>query len=422
MAKTARNRLTDIAIKKAARPLAKPLADGGNLLLAETAAGRLKWVVRYYLHGKRAQIWLGEYPKTKLSDARLLRDGIEAQASKGVDPKIARKAAIQAVATGTTFKQFVEAHGEGLAPAAPKGRREWMAAMTGKVGILAEMEPGKITGDEIAQVLAPIWLTKPATAKKRLAGIATILRAARGRGLITHAGWVNPACYRTSFSGVMKKPTLVEVGRASMAYADTPGFMVDLQARPGALARAVEFILLTACRANEALAATWAEIDLDGKVWAIPAARMKGGVEHVVPLAPAALAVLKRVRPKGGVVAREYIFPAHRHAAGCFDPGSALDLLRELRPDAVDPVSGRPITTHGFRATFFSWATEASDYGDRLVNTALAHKVADRVQRAYDRSDQLEKRRPLMDAWAAFVTAVNVTAANSDDLQEADAA
>ena len=220
MTKTARNKLTDVEIRKAARPFAKALSDGGNLYLAEMEnTGLLKWRVVYRLRGKKATIWLGAYPKLSLRDARKRRDEIEEQAESGVDPKIARK--VGTLATGMTFKQKVEAHGEDLAPQAPKARREWIAAMTGKVGKLADMQPGAITGDDIAEVMKPIWLTKPATAKKRLAGIATVLRAARARGLITTPGWSNPASYRDSFSGVMGQ---AETPREAMPYADVPGF------------------------------------------------------------------------------------------------------------------------------------------------------------------------------------------------------
>jgi integrase len=405
MTKTARCKLTDVEIRKAARPFARALSDGGNLYLAEMEnTGLLKWRVTYRLRGKKATIWIGAYPKLSLRGARERRDEIEVQASKGVDPKVAR---IGTLASSMTFRQFVELHGADLAPVAPKGRREWLAAMTGKVGALADMQPGAITGDDIAQVMKPIWLTKAPTAKKRLAGIATVLRAARARGLITTPGWQNPANYRSSFVGVMKKPVVRETPREAMPYADVPGFVAELRYRPGALAMALEFIVLTSTRANEGLAARWDEIDQNAKVWTIPAVRMKGlrgrQREHQVPLSAAALAVLDGAAGKYGVTG--LIFPAHKHTAGYFDAGAALDLLRDLRPGKV--------TTHGFRSSFFDWASEMTDHSDRVVNAALAHLVKDRVQRAYDRSALLEKRRPLMTDWGDFCTSQCVVAANA---------
>ncbi len=313
MTKTARNKLTDVEIRKAARPLPKALSDGGNLYLAEMPnTGALKWRVTYKLRGKKATIWIGAYPKLALKDARKRRDVIEDQASKAIDPKVARKAATGAL--GMTFKQFVEAHGEDLAPHAPKSRKEWIAAMTGKVGSLADMQPGAITGDDVAAVVSPIWTSKAPTAKKRLAGIATVLRAARARGLITTPGWTNPASYRDSFSGLMKKPVHEETPRAAMAYADLPQFMADLRAQPGPLALALEWIVLTGVRAAEGLAATWGEIDREAKVWTIPAARMKGENgkkrEHQVPITAAMLDVLDRVAPTAGAAKpTDFIFP-----------------------------------------------------------------------------------------------------------------
>ena len=409
MTKTTRCKLTDVEIRKAARPFAKALSDGGNLYLAEMPnTGALKWRVTYWLRGKKATIWIGAYPKLSLRDARKRRDEIEEQASKGIDPKVARRT--RATSAGLTFKLFVEAHGADLAPLAPKGRREWLAAMTGKVGVLADMQPGAITGDDIAEVMKPIWIAQAATAKKRLAGIATVLRAARARGLITTAGWTNPASYRDSFSGAMKKPVHREKPREAMSYPDVPAFMRDLRAKPGPLARGLEWIVLSGVRASEGLGACWGEIDLDAQLWSVPASRMKGTTgkkqEHQVPLSATMLDVLDRAAPKRRARRpSDFIFPAARHGAGYFDPGAALDLLRELRPGTV--------TVHGFRSSLFDWSQEATDYSDRLANAALAHAVKDRVQRAYDRSKLLEKRRPLMADWSRFCTSKCMVAANA---------
>jgi integrase len=413
MTKTTRNRLSDIEIRKAARPFAKALADGGNLYLDQMpTTGSLKWKVVYKLRGKKATIWLEHpYPKLSLKDARRRRDEIEDQASKGIDPKVARKAGT--TPAGMSFRAFIEKHGEDLAPPAARGRREWLHAMKTKVGALADMELGAITGDHVADALKPIWLTKPPTAKKRLSGIATVLRAARARGLIDTVGWTNPASYRDSFSGVMKKPVHIEAPREAMAYADVPAFIADLRARSGPLAMALELIILSGVRVSEALGATWAEVDREARVWTIPATRMKGATglkrEHAVPLTAPMLDVLDRAMPKGGAGPTSYIFPSRVHGAGCFAKDDPLDLLRELRPGSL--------TVHGFRSSFFDWSQEVSDYSDRLVNSALAHVVKDRVQRAYDRSALIERRRPLMEAWTTYVT-TPVLAANSDTREE----
>jgi integrase len=109
----------------------------------------------------------------------------------------------------------------------------------------------------------------------------------------------------------------------------------------------------------------------------------------------------RRGRPNPG----DFVFPSYRHNAGCFDPGAALDLLRELRPGSA--------TVHGFRSAFFDWAMETTDYSDRLVNAALAHVVKDRVERAYHRSTLVERRRLLMEAWNAHCL-TPVAAANTD--------
>ena len=188
--------------------------------------------------------------------------------------------------------------------------------------------------------------------------------------------------------------------------------MIDLRAQPGALALALEWIVLSSARATEGLAATWGEIDREAKVWTIPADRMKGEAgkrrEHQVPLSAAMLDVLDGAAPKDGSTPKPgtFLFPSRTHAAGWFDRGAALDLLRDLRPGAL--------TVHGFRSAFFDWSQEATDYSDRLVNAALAHVVRDKVQRAYDRSKLVEKRRPLMADWGAYCLALCIPAANTD--------
>ena len=317
-----------------------------------------------------------------------------------------------------TFKQFVEAHGADLAPAAPRARREWIAAMTTRVGLLADMQLGAITGDDIAEVMKPIWLTTPPAATKRLAGIARVLRAARARGVIDAPGWSNAAGLQAvSFSGVMKLAGAHrEKPSEAMSYSDIPA----VHRRPGGRGAAHchwawRWIVQTAVRA-EALGARWCEIDREALVWTIPAARMKGQTgkkqAHQVPLSAAMLDVLERAMPKRGPAPQpgDYIFPSYRHAAGCFDPGSALDLLRDLRPGTV--------TVHGFRSTFFGWTQETTDFSDRLANAALAHAVLG-VQGRYDRSTLVERRRQLMQAWGQFCTTTDIPAANDAPAPEA---
>jgi integrase len=434
MSRTVQNKLTDKAIRGASRPFPKAgLSDGGNLHLLEMPnTGTLKWRVLYRLDGKTATMWLGAYPRTTgapgvtLAEARRLRDEIEELARKGINPKV-RSGVRGAPAVGNTFGKLAIDYAADIAPPAEKSRKEWLKnlADVGAVDLGAcrfgDKLPGEITGEDIRTAIAPIWFERPAKATKTLTAIGSVLRAARGRGEITTPGWSNPADYRSNFSGVLKKPVRRERHHEAMAWADLPLFMAELRARPlvigsarpePKLALALELIILTASRANEVLQARWGEFDRETMVWTVPPVRMKGTtglkVEHQVPLTPAMIGVLDRAGGKGP--ASGYVFPSYRSRKyGKFAAGAALNLLRAMRPGSL--------TDHGFRSTFFDWSQDVTDFSDRLSNAALAHiqrsREQTRVQRAYDRSNLCERRRPLMVAWNDHCLSLSI-AANSD--------
>ena len=153
-------------------------------------------------------------------------------------------------------------------------------------------------------------------------------------------------------------------------------------------AKALEFTVFTAVRTNEALGATWDEVDFDAKVWTVPAERMKGKKrEHRVPLTDAVIRILEAQSTNGS----ELIFPAPR--GGKFSDMSMTAVLRRMAVDA---------TTHGFRSTFRDWAGERTSYPRDMAEQALAHTIPNAVEAAYRRGDMLEKRRAMMQDWASF--------------------
>ena len=150
-------------------------------------------------------------------------------------------------------------------------------------------------------------------------------------------------------------------------------------------ARALEFLILTACRTNEVIGATWDEIDLDTPQWVIPAIRMKAGREHRVPLSVQAVALLKGLGTSDGVV-----FASPR--------GGALSNMAML---ALHKRIGRTeITPHGFRSTFRDWAGETTNFAREVIEHALAHGLKDQTEAAYARGTLMQKRRQLMQSWA----------------------
>jgi integrase len=175
----------------------------------------------------------------------------------------------------------------------------------------------------------------------------------------------------------------------ALPYAEIGAFMADLRGREGAAADALEFLILTVARTGEVIGARWPEVDFAARMWTVPAARMKGGREHRVPLTSAAMSVLKRVQKED----KQFLFPGTKAGQGL----SNMALLKVL-----ERMGRGDLTSHGFRATFKTWATERTNFPRELVEAALAHVLDDKTEAAYQRGDMLQKRRRLMDAWADF--------------------
>lgn len=186
--------------------------------------------------------------------------------------------------------------------------------------------------------------------------------------------------------------------------------MVDLQGRTGTAARALEFTILTAARTGEVIGASWSEIDLDAKTWTVPAKRSKTKKEHRVPLCDTALTMLRNMRDEhiqeehdflalygkpipNDIEVEGFVFAGMRRGKGLSNMALLKTLERMGRPD---------LTTHGFRSTFRDWAAETTDYPGDLVEMALAHTIAGKVEAAYRRGDLFEKRRALMADWERF--------------------
>jgi integrase len=180
-----------------------------------------------------------------------------------------------------------------------------------------------------------------------------------------------------------------------MPYAKLPTFMSDLQARQGTAALALEFAILTAARSGEVLGARWDEFDLDEAVWTVPAARMKAGREHRVPLSRRSLKIAKVMHePRNG----QFVFPGHKAGR----PLAVVALETVLRRMKVEDV-----TVHGFRSTFRDWAAERTHFPNEVCEAALAHVIENKAEAAYRRGDLFDKRRKLMEAWAAYCASPN---------------
>jgi integrase len=192
-----------------------------------------------------------------------------------------------------------------------------------------------------------------------------------------------------------------------MPFDEVPVFVAALRGRKGVAARALEFLILTAARSGEVLGTRWDEIDLDARLWTLPATRMKAAREHRVPLSTRAVEILREMEQNRF---SEFVFPGVKSGRSLSVRAFPL-LLQRMKVD---------VTVHGFRSAFRDWAGERTSFPREVAEAALAHLVGDAVERAYRRGDALEKRRQLMNAWAGFLepqARSNVVALNASEVR-----
>jgi integrase len=366
-------------------------ADGGGLWLQVSGKAAKSWVFRYSLRGRVHEMGLGSAYRLGLAEAREERDRYNRLLREHVDPiehrKRQRAAAALADAAVVTFKEaaaaYCTAHRSGFRNL--KAAAQWPATLaTYAEPIVGNLLVRDINVGHIHRVLEPIWSMKPETASRLRGRIEAVLDWAKVRGYRTGE---NPAVWKGNLDHLL--PPLSKVKRvrhhAALPHADLPALMAKLRNRDDPVARALEFTILTAARLSEALNATTQEIDHINTTWLVPSDRMKGGVEHRVPLCARALKL-------AGRVGDGYLFPRQYSDKPVTDTALRL-LLRKL---------GYTVTIHGFRSTFKDWTLEHTRFDNFAVEAALAHVSGDKVERAYARSDVLEKRRQLMNAWAEF--------------------
>ncbi len=262
---------------------------------------------------------------------------------------------------------------------------------------LAEKAVNAITVDDVLAELRPIWSTKAETASRIRGRIEAILDAAKARGLRTGE---NPAAWKGNLALLLPKRQKSKTVKhhAAMPYADVPAFVARLRASNSSGALALEFAILTAARSGEVRGATWREIDLAKRIWNVPAARMKAGRAHAVPLSDRALAILDQVRLirdvlPGADPADAYLFPGQKRGTALSD----MTLTALLRRWEIG------VTAHGFRSSFRDWAGDLTNYPRELIEQALAHTVGG-VEGAYRRGTAIEKRRDLMADWAGYLS------------------
>ena len=373
-------------------------ADGGGLYLIVDPSRARRWAFIWSKDGKRRELGLGGLAKVSLATARRRAAEAAERVGAGGDPIADRVAAqvaeSQRAAEVQPFGEFADAWFEtAVAPGLrnEKHRDTWRTTLQTYCAPLRGKSIADIDTADVLSIVRPIWNTKTETASRIRGRIERVLDAATVMGARNDKA--NPARWRGHLDQLLPRPKKLTRGHhPAMDWNDVPAFVAKLRARDAVTAKALEFIILTAARAGEALGARWAEIDMAAAVWTVPASRMKRGREHRVPLTPAAIAVLEAVRPLTGGQPTALVFPGQtRRPMG----PEALEMLRR-RMGAGD------YTTHGFRSSFRDWAGEATDAPREVAEGCLAHETGNAVERAYRRADALEKRRALLGQWATF--------------------
>jgi integrase len=362
--------------------------DGNGLYLVVDPSGAKRWLLRTVVHGKRRDIGLGGLSLVTLAEAREKALSYRKLAREGGDPLAERKKQRREIPTFAKAAEQVHAEHK----ASWKNKKhgdQWINTLNDYViPYFGNTRIDQVQTPDILKTLAPIWLTKPETARRVRQRIKTVL------------DWAKAAGFRSGDNPVegVERGLPKQNGRDShhdaMPYDKVPAFIKALRASDSSeiTKLAFEFLILTAMRTSEVLQARWNEFDLDQALWTVPAERMKAGRIHRVPLSDRCLDILEQAKVLGSE--SDYVFPG-RSLEG---PLSNMVFLMILRRMKLDDVTG-----HGFRSSFRDWAAETTSFPREVAEMALAHSIKDKVEAAYRRGDLMEKRREMMQAWAAYI-------------------
>jgi integrase len=280
-----------------------------------------------------------------------------------------------------------------------KHRAQWRSTLGTYAKPIWNLPVDEVDTRDVLGVLKPIWHRIPTTAYRLRGRIERVLDAAAAKELRIGT---NPARWKGHLSYLLpQRAKLTRGHHAAMPYEQLPHFMKELNQFDHMSALALEFLILSAARSGEVMGMTWAELDIDAKVWIVPPERMKAGREHRVPLCDRALSILQNTLPlslvasitTGQPEAKGFVFRGSRGG-----PLSVMAMTMQMRR-----MNKGNFTPHGFRSAFRDWCGEETDFARETAEAALAHTVGDATERAYRRGDALEKRRKLMDAWASYV-------------------
>jgi len=395
--------LTNLQIKNA-----KPgmHIDGNNLYLSVTSKGAKSWIFRFQVNDKRREMGLGSLTALPAAEARAKASQLKVLVARGIDPLAERDAERLAVKAAEladkaelnrrhfTFRVAAELHIANYAASwrNEKHAKQWSSTLlTYAYPKIGEMPVEQITMPHIVEILQPIWSDKPETASRVRMRIEAVLNSAKAQGWRSGE---NPAIWKGGLDAVLPRSSKIRSVRhhPAMPWETVSTFMIDLKARDGMGARAVEFAVLTAARSGEVRGSRWEEVDLAKALWVIPAERMKAKREHRVPLSREAVALLNALPRYADSF---LIFPGTRR-----QPLSDMSMSAVLRRMDLGH-----FTVHGFRSTFRDWCAERGFPFD-AIESALAHQIGNKTVAAYLRTDHLEGRKGIMQAWVDHLSGV----------------
>lgn len=398
--------------------------DGGGLYLSITPKGARRWVFLFRWRGKLTEMGLGSADVgglryKSLSAAREEAARQRALIAAGLNPLEETRRQEAVAAEVPTFGKMADEHIAAMTPRFrnPKHVAQWETTL-GKteldlskvrpelkkatqehvtaLAVLRTKKVDAIDTADVLRVLQPIWQVKAETASRVRGRIEAVLDAAKAKG---HRSGENPARWRGHLDKLLaKRHKLTRGHHAAMPYDEVAAFVERLRNNGSVSSLALEFAILTAGRTGEVIGARWREVDFDRAIWVVPASRMKAGKEHRVPLSKRALAILEALKP----IAKDgdsFVFPGNKGAG--LSPMSLQMVLRRAKVDA---------TPHGFRSSFRDWAGDETGFAHQDIEAALAHTISNKAEAAYRRSDALEKRRALMQAWASYIEPGEATA------------
>ncbi|MFO8084740.1 MAG: integrase arm-type DNA-binding domain-containing protein [Desulfobacterales bacterium] len=389
--------LSALDVRRIQKPGRHAVGGINGLLLVVKESGAKSWILRTVIGGRRRNIGLGSFPEITLADARESAREMKKKIRQGIDPVEERQAAKRALRELSGRITFAEAARKCHEKKAPefkneKHAKQWLSTIERYAfPVIGNIPVDEIELPHILSVLEPIWHEKTETATRLRQRLEAVLSWAAVSG---HRTGDNPARWQGHLDAVLPKPNkLKKVNHhAALPWQQIGAFMQELRKRKGTAARALEFLILTATRSGEVRLAVWDEIDLENRTWTIPGDRMKTGKEHTVPLTDDAVRLLQSLPRFEG---SPYVFPAAR--GGPLSDMAISAVCKRMEVAAVP---------HGFRSTFRDWAAENTNFPREVCEMALAHSIESKVEQAYRRGDLFQKRRKLMEAWAAFCNKV----------------